>query len=72
MCSIQSVLSPTVWRANELHMMAGPHGHRLVAMHAGVTTEGELASPENKIHPDFVTSKLPDLLEAARGSKVPA
>ncbi|KAK9832335.1 hypothetical protein WJX74_006874 [Apatococcus lobatus] len=39
---------------------------------SGVTTEAELASPENKIHPDFVTSQLPDLLEAATGSKVPA
>ena len=39
---------------------------------AGVTTEAELSSPENKIHPDFVTSKLPDLLEAAKGSPVPA
>ncbi len=42
------------------------------AQHAGVTTEAELSSPENNIHPDFVTGQLPDLLEAAKGSKVPA
>ena len=29
---------------------------------AGVTTEKELLSPENKVHPDYYTNQLSDLL----------
>lgn len=29
---------------------------------AGVTTERELLSPENKVHPDYYTDQLSDLL----------
>ena len=28
----------------------------------GVTTEKELLSPENQVHPDYYTDSLPDLL----------
>jgi len=30
---------------------------------AGVTTEAELLSPENTVHPDLYTSQLPDVLQ---------
>ena len=29
---------------------------------SGVTTEKELLSPENKVHPDYYTDQLSDLL----------
>lgn len=29
---------------------------------AGVTTEAELLSPENTVHPDLYTDQLPDVL----------
>jgi phosphoglycolate phosphatase len=33
---------------------------------SGVTTEEQLLSPENNVHPDYYMSKLPELLEVAK------
>lgn len=35
----------------------------------GVTTEEELLSPDNKVHPDYFTDKLPDLLSVKQSVK---
>ena len=36
---------------------------------AGVTTEKELLSPDNKVHPDYYTDSLPDLLSVKQSVK---
>ena len=35
----------------------------------GVTTEKELLSPDNKVHPDYYTDSLPDLLSVKQSVK---
>ena len=39
---------------------------------SGVTTEEQLLSAENTIHPDCYMTQLPDLLEVKNAAKVPA
>ena len=36
---------------------------------AGVTSEKELLSPDNKVHPDYYTDSLPDLLSVKQKVK---
>lgn len=38
-------------------------------MCAGVTGEKELLSPENKVHPDYYTNSLADLLSVKQALK---
>lgn len=39
---------------------------------SGVTTEEQLLSPDNKVHPDLYMSQLSDLLAVKEGMKVAA
>ena len=49
-----------LWQATKCHVQAAS----LLSLFGitGVTTEKELLSPENKVHPDYYTDQLPDLL----------
>jgi len=39
---------------------------------SGVTTEAQLLSPDNKIHPDYFMAELPELLSVKASVKAPA
>jgi phosphoglycolate phosphatase len=54
-------------------IMFGKNGGLTTALVlSGVTTEEQLMSKENKIHPDFYMAALPELLEVKKSANVPA
>lgn len=59
-----NVVSPLYWQS-------GIHFYKTKAARvgAGVTSEKELLSPENKVHPDYYTDSLPDLLSVKQALK---